>query len=160
MTRGEEPSVVSCRKRGIAAHDGFAWSVDGTAFKRVRKLSRESRAFEDSIAQALEVMDRAERFVFIEEFFSALEATGAVTLDDLTEHRVRQAVTILSSLKNASNAKRFAALVLVQMLKELAPLPLDKNEAERLDEYVRKIHADLQELRESRGHILNRSSSD
>lgn len=134
MSRLEECTVVSCRKRGIASHDGFNWEVNGAEFKRVPALSRGSRAYEESVEHALKLMDREERLAFIEEFFSALESTGAVSIDDLTEHRLRQAASILSSLKTASNSKRFAAVVLGRMVRELSPLPLDAEEEEKEEE--------------------------
>lgn len=129
MNRGEEISVAACAKHGIAAHDGFTWEVGRTAFVRAPSLSRESLAFKDSVSHALEGMDREERRAFIEELFSALQSSGAVTIEDMTDHRIRQAATILSSLKSASNSRRFASVVLRGMLRELAPLPIEPPEA-------------------------------
>lgn len=128
MARGEGISIAECTKRGIAAHDGFTWEVGRSEFVRVPSLSRESLAFKDSVSHALEEMDRDERLAFIEELFSALESSGAVTIDDLTDHRIRQAAAILASLKGASNSKRFASVVLRRMIRDLAPLPIETPE--------------------------------
>lgn len=117
LSRAENCSIVSCKKRGIASHDGFMWELDRTVFKRVEELSRESRAFEEAVAQTLDKMSRTERLAFIEEFFAALDTTGAVTIDDLTEHRISEAFTIIASLKNASEAKAFASKVLKGIIK-------------------------------------------
>lgn len=128
LSREEVVSIVDCSKHGIAAHDGFTWQVGRTEFVRVPRLSRESLAFKDSVSHALDEMNRDDRLAFIEELFSALSSSGAVSIEDLTDHRISQAAAILTSLKGASNSKRFASVVLRRMIRDLAPLPIETPE--------------------------------
>ncbi|MBR0441222.1 MAG: hypothetical protein IJK25_04705, partial [Firmicutes bacterium] len=69
----------------------------------------------------LNEMSIEERRAFLDEFFEAFAQTGAVTLTDLNEHRIRQAARLLRSFSRSSEAKRFALAVTEQMLRELMP---------------------------------------
>ncbi len=121
LTREKWASVVECRTAFAAAHDGFTWEVkEDASFLRAARLSRSSRAFEETMDQVLERLSLEERRQFIEELFDALSSTGAVTLTDLTENRLSQAIGIAGSFRRGTGTRRFVLLVLGQLLKSLA----------------------------------------
>jgi len=119
LTQDENYTVVKCSARGIAAHDGFTWQVKGTRFVRCSSLSRRSLVFDSAMDSTLEDMTIEERRAFIDEFFGALSATGAVTLTDMTEHKLRKALSLVRTIGGReSKTRRLALLVLEQMLAE------------------------------------------
>ena len=84
-------AVVKSSALFFAAHDGFTWEVDPAgSFVRCEDLSPASRAYERTMKELLTGMTLAQRREFIEEFFGTLTATGAVTLTDLTDRKLRE----------------------------------------------------------------------
>jgi len=120
LTREKWASVVKAAQPGFAAHDGFTWEVRGTSFARCPVLSRSSQAFEETMDNVLGTMDMAQREDFVNELFDALTATGAVTVTDLTEHRLRQALTIVSSFRHGTGTKKFVFQVMEELLRAYA----------------------------------------
>ena len=112
--------IVDTKSVGAAAHDGFTWEVRGSRFARCPRLSRSSRAFEETMDEVLERLSLEERRQFAEELFGALTAAGAVTVTDLTEGRLSEAIAIAGSFRKGTGTKRFVLLVLGQLLKSLA----------------------------------------
>lgn len=111
-------TIVRSARFGIAAHDGFNWGVRGTAFLRCDDLSRSSRAFDATMERVLGQMDMDERREFIETLFRILTATGAVTLTDINERRLRKALSIARGMAKEKTVSRFVAEVIEQMVKE------------------------------------------
>ncbi len=122
LTQDEGFIIVKSLKSGITAHDGFNWETAPTGFARCAKLSRGSRAFEESMTTVLEKMDDRERIEFIEELFEVLGATGAVTLSDLTEHKMRAAIAVVNSLRKGSKTKKFIVEIIEKTLKEFSQI--------------------------------------
>ena len=127
LTQDEGFIIVKSGKSGIAAHDGFNWETLPDGFVRCAKLSRGSRAFEDSMTTVLEKMDDTERREFTEELFDVLSAAGVETLTDITDHRLKKAVSILSSIRKGSRTKKFVLEIIESMLKELAQYGKNRN---------------------------------
>ena len=111
-------TVVRSNRFGIPAHDGFNWGVRGTAFLRSDALSRSSRAFDVTMEQVLGEMDMAQRREFIDTLFRLLSASGAVTLSDINERRLRKSLSIARSMAKEKTVSRFVVDVLEQMVKE------------------------------------------
>ena len=111
-------TIVKCLPTGIAAHDGFNWEVMGTSFVRCRDYSFDSKAFEVALNETLNGMTDDERRSFVEEFFSILTSTGASTLSDLTEHRLRQALELGSEMRRSPEVKKFLQTSLNIILQE------------------------------------------
>ena len=111
-------TIVRSARAGAAAHDGFNWGVRGTAFLRSPDLSRSSRAFDSTMAQVLGAMDMAQRREFIDTLFRLLSASGAVTLTDINERRLRKSLSIARSMAKEKTVSRFVVDVMEQMLKE------------------------------------------
>ena len=126
LTQDEGFIIVKSSKAGIAAHDGFNWETRKDGFIRCARLSRGSRAFEDSMTSVLEKMDDEERREFIDELYDVLRAAGAETLTDITDHKLKQAVSILNSFRKGSRTKKFVLEIIESMLKELAQFKKDQ----------------------------------
>jgi len=91
LYQGTDCAVVKSGAVFFAAHDGFTWEVEAPGnFVRCQELSPASRAYERTMKEILTGMTLAQRREFIEEFFGTLTATGAVTLTDLTDRKLRE----------------------------------------------------------------------
>lgn len=118
LTQAENCTIVKSGKPGVAAHDGFNWEVRGAAFLRCEHLSRRSQAFDETMQEMLGRMDQDERAEFIDTFFGMLSSTGAETLTEIGEHRLRKALELTRELRKEKTVQRFAVDAAEQMLKE------------------------------------------
>lgn len=90
--------IIESNETGTAAHNGFTWQVLGTRFVRCDKFSLRTRVYREAIRDWAEKLDLQQRQDLINAVFDALESTGAKTLTDLTEQRVRNALTAARDL--------------------------------------------------------------
>ncbi|NCC69011.1 MAG: DUF2974 domain-containing protein, partial [Clostridia bacterium] len=114
----EDCSIVKSSQSGLAAHDGFNWEVLGTKFVRSADYSLGSKAFEAALLEISSQMDTEERRVIIEELFAILTSTGAVTLTDLTERRLRQALELAQGIRKSPEVRKFIQSLLTMMARE------------------------------------------
>lgn len=89
--------VESC-ETGTAAHNGFTWQVLGTKFVRCDKFSLRTRVYREAMRSWAEKLDLQQRQELINAVFDALESTGARTLTDLSEQRIRKAAAAARDL--------------------------------------------------------------
>lgn len=108
LSTGKEPEIVTSSSFGAKAHDGFTWEVLGTGFVRSEALSPSSTAFQKAMNQTLAGMNREEQKTFIDDFFQIMTSTGAFTLTDLTELKLRHALEISQSLNQNKEVHKFA----------------------------------------------------
>lgn len=110
-------TIVRSDQSGIAAHDGFHWQVRGTAFERCDDFSLSTKAFESAITEIEVRMDLEQRRKFVDSLFDVLTSTGAVTLTDLTEHRLRQSMAMAKELRQAPEVIKFVTTLVELTLK-------------------------------------------
>ena len=91
-------SIVESSASGVSAHNGFTWQVYGRRFVRRDRFSARSRVYAEAISSWADRMDLQRRQELINAVFDALEGTGARTLTDLTEQRVRKALSAARDL--------------------------------------------------------------
>ena len=108
LSTGNAPELAACKCFGARAHDGFTWEVCGTRFVRAEALSPSSAMFQKAMSETLSGMSREEREAFIEDFFQIMTSTGAFTLTDLTEIKLRHALEIVQSLGQNKEVQRVA----------------------------------------------------
>ena len=63
-------------------------------------------------------MDQNERAEFIDTFFDLLSSTGATTLTDINEHKLKKALELGKELRKEKSVQRFAVDAAEQMMKE------------------------------------------
>ena len=108
LSTGKDPELVTSGSFGARAHDGFTWEVRGPRFVRAEALSPSSEMFRKALSDTLSGMSREEREAFIEDFFQIMTSTGALTLTDLPEIKLRHALEIAQSLGQNKEVQRFA----------------------------------------------------
>lgn len=117
LTQEEHFEIVRSVKPGLAAHDGFNWAVLGPRFERCEKLSRSSRVFDESIDSMVEKMSVDERRVFIDDLFEVLGKTGAQTITDLTEQKLRSTLKLAGSLRKAPEVRKFITALIEELFR-------------------------------------------
>ena len=90
--------IVKSTETGISAHNGYTWEVLGTSFVRCEDFAFRSRVFNDAVHGWADGLDLQQRQELTDAVFDALAATGAKTLTDLTEQKVRKALTAARDL--------------------------------------------------------------
>ena len=73
---------------------------------------------DEAMQQVLGEMDMDQRREFIETLFRLLTATGAVTLTDINERRLRRALGIARRMAKEKTVSRFVVEVIEQTVKE------------------------------------------
>lgn len=107
LSTGKDPEIVISDCFGAKAHDGFTWKVLGTSFVRSEALSPSSALFQEAMNKTLSRMNLEERDEFIEDFFRIMTSTGAFTLTDLTEIKLRRALELAQSLNQDKEVHKF-----------------------------------------------------
>ena len=90
--------IVESTETGISAHNGYTWQVLGTRFVRCADFAFRTRVYNDAIHGWADGLDLQQRQELTDAVFGALEATGAKTLTDLTEQKVRKALAAAKDL--------------------------------------------------------------
>ena len=90
--------IVESNETGISAHNGYTWEVLGTRFVRCEDFSFRTRVLNDAVHGWADGLDLQQRQELTDAVFGALEATGAKTLTDLTDQKVRKALTAARDL--------------------------------------------------------------
>jgi len=117
LSQSADTVYIRSKRSGIASHDGFVWQVMGPEFLHADGLSESSRVFHDYIAEMTRVMSRDEILAFINDLFRVLESTGAETVTDLTELRLREALRMVKELRKSQEMRKFIK-ALLDVLKE------------------------------------------
>ena len=119
LSTGKEPEVVACDSFGAKAHDGFTWKVLGTGFVRAKGLSSSSAMFNRAMDETLAGMSQQERETFIDDFFHIMTSTGAFTLTDLTEMRLKKALDLVRTLGRDKEVQKFALNILSNFMVDI-----------------------------------------
>ena len=98
LTNDSDYEIVESCKTGTAAHNGFTWQVLGRQFVRCGEFSLRTRVYTEAIRSWAGKLDLQQRQDLINAVFDALESTGARTLTDLTERKIRKALTAARDL--------------------------------------------------------------
>lgn len=122
--------VESC-ETGVSAHNSFTWQVRGTKFVRCEDFSVRSRIFRDAVRGWSDSLTMEQRRELTDAIFDALYATGAETLTDLSEQRLRKAAISAQELLSDPEERRLFAesvelLIKMTLSSTKAALPTPK----------------------------------
>jgi len=113
-------TIVKSSQPGIAAHDGFQWETEGERFVRCADFALTSSAFDAAMQELADSMAQQQRQSFVEELFSVFSATGALTLMDLTDNRLKNAVLLAQQMRKGNEVRQFIHKLTRLMLHETA----------------------------------------
>ena len=100
MHHNAKPIVIQSSGTGIRQHNAFNWQVEGTRFLRSLSLNPTAERFSESMKTWLEQMNLSERQLFIDDMFSVLDASGAVTVSELQTQGLRGMAPMLRQLND------------------------------------------------------------
>ena len=98
MHHNAAPIIVQSSGSGIYQHDAFNWQLEGTHFLRSSFLNPTAKVFSESMKNWLEQMSLSQRQLFINDMFSVLDASGAVTISELQSQGLRNMPAMMRQL--------------------------------------------------------------
>ncbi len=103
---GKSFEIVKSKYYGLLQHDGFSWELEGPKFVKLSRLSNRGEKNEAEFKRKMKNMSLEERKKFVETFFGLLEKTGATTLSELSESKLKSISSILKSLTEFEKEER------------------------------------------------------
>ncbi len=116
LEHGDGYAVVKSNRRGLFQHDGLSWEVMGAQFVRSDGLSKRGVRADTVVRERIDSMSREEKRLFTRLFFNILESTGAKTLTDLHEGRIKAAVAMLRTVSDMTREDQETATYLLGKL--------------------------------------------
>lgn len=107
--------IVKCRCEGLTQHDVLNWKVEGNAFVEARHFAKGCRHYHEIFERWFEAVDKEQRRAFTNELFDALEAGGAVTIEELAKGGADGFESILFSMVRADKGAKLAIWKLIKI---------------------------------------------
>lgn len=152
MEHEKRYQVVYSTYDGLYQHDGFSWEVKGTQFVHLDDFSREGKLVDETIDKWADSLNTQQREALAEALYSVFTATGAKTLSELTEEKLKSASAMLKTYKNLDRESRRMVSDAFKLFFRLGTknLVLDTQEegGRELENLRRKISEQYQKLLE------------
>lgn len=116
LQHDEEYVVVDSTQKGLLQHDGFSWEVQGNHFVTLHDVTRQARVNDLVLKEWVRNMPQAQRERFVEGLFEVLSASGAETLTDLKEDRLKAAAAMIKAMKDMEKNTRDALVRAAKLL--------------------------------------------
>ena len=91
---------------GLYQHDGFSWQVLGTQFVHLDDFSREGKLVDETLSSWADSLNTQQREALADALYSVFTASGAKTLSELTEEKLKSAAAMLKTYKNLDRETR------------------------------------------------------
>lgn len=108
LEHAHEAAVVHSTGSGIGQHNGFTWEVLGREFVHEPDLSREGKRNEETFESVGAALSIPQRRAFVEAFYEVLTGTGARTLSELNEEKLKNAAGMLKTYRDLDEPTRQA----------------------------------------------------
>ena len=106
MEHEKHYQVVYSTYDGLYQHDGFSWQVKGTQFVQLDEFSREGKLVDEALSSWADSLNTQQREALAEALYSVFTATGAKTLSELNEEKLKSASAMLKTYKNLDRESR------------------------------------------------------
>ncbi|WP_422477864.1 Mbeg1-like protein [Pleomorphochaeta sp. DL1XJH-081] len=106
LEHGGDYSVIGSKQISILQHDPFSWEIEGPHFRKEEGLAKGTLAMKSAIRSWLATVSKEEREQFVKGFCELIEATGAQTLEDLTNDKLQSAYAILRAYTHMGRQSR------------------------------------------------------
>ena len=87
LTDGEGRTIIRSSAEGGQQHNPYTWQVQGSRFVRTEKLSAGSVLLDEALDRWVDQLSDAQRNNLVTAIFDSLEATGAVTFNELNANK-------------------------------------------------------------------------
>ena len=99
LEHGDSAIVIESAGKGLLLqHDAFTWRVRGNAFVRLPARSEESYKLENTVKSWTEKLGAKEQKRFIDTLYQLLTSSGAQTLSEISEDKIRTAYKATATL--------------------------------------------------------------
>ena len=128
LERSPRYRVVRSSAAGPLQHDPYTWQTTPDGFETVAALSGASLYADRTIREWLDSMSLADREAFVEALYGVVGATGARTLDEISENWRRsgwQMLGALGGLDLRTKSMLFLSLgkLILSAVRNLSPAP-------------------------------------
>lgn len=106
MEHEKHYQVVYSTYDGLYQHDGFSWQVKGTQFVHLDDFSSEGKLVDEALSSWADSLNTQQREALAEALYSVFTATGAKTLSELNEEKLKSASAMLKTYKNLDRESR------------------------------------------------------
>jgi hypothetical protein len=106
LEHGGDYTVIGSKQISILQHDPFSWEIEGIGFKPEKGLAKGALAMKSAIRSWLATVSKEEREHFVKGFCELIEATGAQTLEDLTNDKLQSTYAILKAYTHMGKESR------------------------------------------------------
>lgn len=118
----EQPSplhvIKSTESVGAFQHNAYTWEVMGTSFEHLPALSKAGKRHDDAIREWVGTSTPEERKKLTDTLFSVLSASGAKTLSDITEDKIKSAGAMIKAIAGLDKETRENVSSLIKRLAE------------------------------------------
>ena len=135
-------------------HDGFSWEVKGTQFVHLDDFSREGKLVDETISTWADSLNTQQREALAEALYGVFTATGARTLSELNEEKLKSASAMLKTYKNLDRETRRMMSEAFKLLLKLGTksfmLDAQEESGRELENLRKKLAEQYQKLLEQR----------
>lgn len=118
LYRKEKYTVVKSRKSLLMQHDLLSWEIDGDKFVTLKSVNKKCKYIDETMTALLDI-SKEERKQFFDIFYQILISTGAKTVKELTNSKVKNVREFLDSYKRLTDEEKE---VFIKVWKELIKL--------------------------------------
>ena len=133
-------------------HDGFSWQVLGTQFVHLDDVSREGKLVDEALPAWADSLNTQRREALADALYSVFTASGAKTLSDLNEEKLKSAAAMLKTYKNLDRETRRmvteALMLFFRLSTKSFVLDTQEESSREIENIRRKISEQYQKLLE------------
>lgn len=116
LEHSQNVTVVHSTGSGIWQHNGFTWEVYGREFVHLPDFSRGGKRTEETLETVMDKLSFEQRGKFGEALYEVLTGTGARTLSDLNEEKLKNAAGMLKTYRDLDDETRRALFEAIKLL--------------------------------------------
>lgn len=106
LEHGENYTVVASSEKGLMSHNSVTWEVSGNSFVHEKDITKSSRRLNEALQTWMATLSLEQREQFVEALFDIIQASGAVTLSDLTKESLTAIDAMIRKLKTMDKETR------------------------------------------------------
>lgn len=112
----EEYQVVKSKQAGFMQHDGMSWEVMGNHFVHLDDVTKESHILDTTLKTWINSLTIKQREQFVDVLFTALEATGAKNVSQLTSGKLKNLNIIMKSYSTLDSQTKEVIIFIIKSL--------------------------------------------
>lgn len=116
LEHAQTVTVVHSTGSGIGQHNGFTWEVHGREFVHLSDFSSAGKRNEETLDTVVAELSIPQRKAFVEALYEVLTGTGARTLSDLNEEKLKSAAGMLKTYRDLDEETRLALSSALKLL--------------------------------------------